>query len=268
MKSLIFFLSVLCSSLVCAQVDVSTSLPAKTFLKYEGIPLRMEITNRSDVVLRMGVDETEDQLLIRVRDLDNRVMPRTEAPLLSTPWFIQPGETSVRTFDLVQLFRITQAMSYRCLQDVSLAGDSYTGTPLMFDVVNGQVFDEIKRRKSDRIFTMIGINRKGGDEVMMRVMDYKETMVLATYYLERHLRFYPPFMKVDKQGQIATLHYITPNQVVMCQFAESGKPIGRTYFSATPGVPIRLLEHPEKGFLVQGGVKIEGHANSVEESTE
>lgn len=268
MKSFYLLLVLICSGFVYAQVDVSTSLPATTFLKFEGIPLRMEITNRSGEVLRMGVDETEDKILIRVRDLDNRVMPRTDVPLLAKPWFIQPGETSVKTFDLVQLFRISQAMSYRCLQDVTLAGESYTGTPLLFDVVNGQVHDEIKRRKSDRVFTLIGINRNGGDEVMMRVMNHKETMVLATYYLERHLRFYPPFMNVDKNGQIGTLHYITPNQVVLCRFTADGSPIGRTYYSASPGVPIRLLEHPENGFIVQGGVEIEGHSNSVEEKSE
>jgi hypothetical protein len=103
---------------------------------------------------------------------------------------------------------------------------------------------------------------------MMRVMNHKETMVLATYYLERHLRFYPPFMNVDKNGQIGTLHYITPNQVVLCRFTADGSPIGRTYYSASPGVPIRLLEHPENGFIVQGGVEIEGHSNSVEEKSE
>lgn len=261
MKRLFICMAFLFAPGLFAQVDVSASLPATTFLKYEGIPLRMEITNRSGETLRIGGENSDDLLLLRVRNLDNMVVPRTKKPILEKPWVIAPGETAVKTFDLVQLFRLNRAMSYRCLQDVRLAGESYTGRPLLFDVANGQVYDEIKRRKSDRIFTMIGINRNGGDDVMLRVMNFDESMVLATYYLERHLRFYPPFMKVDSDGNLATLHYMSPHQVVMCQFKPDGSPIGRTYFKATPGVPIRLMEHPEKGFLVQGGVRMEGQSS-------
>ncbi|MGA0369898.1 MAG: hypothetical protein ACO3N7_10655, partial [Kiritimatiellia bacterium] len=204
MRCLPFFTVLILALRLQAQVEVSSSLPANTFLRYEGIPLRIEITNNSGTDLRLAEGETEDLLLLRVRDLDNRVMPRTEQPVLSTPWMIPDGETSVRTFDLVQLFRLPYAMSYRCLQDVKLAGESYTGAPLMFEVVNGLQEEEVKSRKNDRIFTLIGIHRNGRDELMLRVTNYKNTMVLATYYLERHLKFYDPFMEMNKQGQVAT----------------------------------------------------------------
>ncbi|MGA0332834.1 MAG: hypothetical protein ACO3NW_02645, partial [Kiritimatiellia bacterium] len=133
MRCLPFFTVLILALRLQAQVEVSSSLPANTFLRYEGIPLRIEITNNSGTDLRLAEGETEDLLLLRVRDLDNRVMPRTEQPVLSTPWMIPDGETSVRTFDLVQLFRLPYAMSYRCLQDVKLAGESYTGAPRMFE---------------------------------------------------------------------------------------------------------------------------------------
>lgn len=241
---------------VHAQVEVSTSLPANIFLKYEGIPLRMEITNRSGEDIVLGTEETEDLLLIRVRDTDNRVIPRTKLPMLSEPWVIPHGETSVQTFDLVQLFFMGQAMSYRCLQDVNLAGDSYTGRPLLFEVVTGLQEEEIKRRKSDRIFTLISIHRNGHDELMLRVTNFQKSMVLATYYLERQLKFYDPFMKIDTEGEVATLQYISPSRVVMCRFKADGSPIGRTYYAASPGVPVRLFDKPDGGFVVQGAVEI------------
>lgn len=249
-----------------AQVEVSASLPASTFLRYEGIPLRLEVTNHSGEELRIGVKDTEDLLLLRVRDLDNRVMPPTGVPVLEAPWVIPDGETSVKTFDLVQLFRINFAQSYRCLQDIKLAGDSYAGRPLMFDVVNGIEQDKIKRRKADRIFTMISIHRNGGDELMLRVTDYNNTMVLATYYLERHLRFYDPFIKANKAGEVATLHYTSPKQVVLCQFNADGTPIKRTYYAASAGVPVRLHEGSEGGFFVEGAVEIEGQGVPAGES--
>jgi hypothetical protein len=258
----IFSLLAMSAGILQAQVDVSASLPATTFLKYEGIPLRMEITNNSGEELRLGVEDAPDILLLRVRDLDNRVMPRTELPFLNEPWIIKPGETSAKTFDLVQLFRISFAQSYRCLQDVQLAGESYTGNPLMFDVVNGIQEEQIKRRRSDRIFTMISIHRNGGDELMLRVTDFNNTMVLATYYLERHLRFYDPFMEVNKAGEIATLHYASPNQVVLCHFKADGTPIKRTYYEASAGVPVRLHNTADSGFMVEGAVEIEGQGNT------
>lgn len=244
-----------------AQVDVSASLPSSTFLRYEGIPLRIEITNRSGEEIRMGANETKDILLLRVRDLENRVMPRTGQPMLSEPWIIPDGETAVRTFDLVQLFRITFSQSYRCLQDVELGGEAYVGNPLMFDVVNGLQEEKIKRRRADRIFTLLSLQRNGRDELMLRVTDFGNTTVLATYYLERHLKFYDPFMKVNKKGEIATLHYVSPNRVVMCQFNADGSPIKRTYYQATPGVPVRLYEHSTSGFVVNGAVELEGQGN-------
>ncbi len=247
-----------------AQVEVSTSLPANIFLRYEGIPLRMEIINKSGEDLALGTEDAEDILLLRVRDLDNRVIPRTKVPILEEPWVIPDGETSVRTFDLVQLFMLHHAMSYRCLQDVKLAGDSYTGPPRMFEVVSGLEEEIIKRRKENRIFTMIGLHRDGRDELMLRVTDYKKTTVLATYYLERHLKHYDPFMKVNKEGIVCTLHYISPNQVVKCSFKADGSPIARTYYSASAGVPVRLMEGVDGDFVVQGAVEIEGQSGEGE----
>ncbi len=49
----IFSLLAMSAGILQAQVDVSASLPATTFLKYEGIPLRMEITNNSGEELRL-----------------------------------------------------------------------------------------------------------------------------------------------------------------------------------------------------------------------
>lgn len=246
-----------------AQVEVSTSLPTTTFLKYEGIPLRMVITNNSGETIRLGDEDAEDMLILRVRDLDNRVLPRTKNKILPEPWIIKDGETSVRTFDLVQLFTLSYVMSYRCLQDVKLGEITYTGSPLMFEVVRGLQEEKLKRRKEDRVYTLLGIHRNGHDELMLRVTNYKNTMVLATYYLERHLKFYDPFMEINKEGILATLQYISPNRVVMCRFNPDGTPIGRTYYSASPGVPIRLVDHPQNGFMVQGGVELNVSGNTV-----
>ncbi|WFB35073.1 hypothetical protein P3T73_12975 [Kiritimatiellota bacterium B12222] len=256
MKLFVCWLLLTFTSLTFAQVEISTSLGASTYLKYEGIPLRVEITNNSGEVIRLGTEDTEDLLILRLRTLENRVVPRTKVPFFEIPWVIPPGETSVRTFDLMQLFMVTQAMSYRCLQDVKVVGENFQGAPLLFDVSNGVLEDSVKRRKNDRVFEMISIHRNGRDEIMMRVTNYNNTMVLATYYLERYLKFYDPFIKMNSVGEVATLHYVSPQQVVLCKFQADGIPVGRTYYQASPGVPIRLRDNGEAGFMVEGGVEM------------
>ncbi|MEX2606444.1 MAG: hypothetical protein WD708_03790 [Kiritimatiellia bacterium] len=263
MKTAFLILCVGLGRLLFADVSITATLPAKTFLLYEGIPLRMEITNRTGEELRFGEEDARDVILLRMRDTRNGVIPTTQTPVLLEPWIIPDGETSVRTFDLLQLFLVTRAQSYRCLQDVKVGDEMYTGKPLMFDVITGIEHRSVRRRKTDRVFTLYGLNRNNRDELMMRVTNYKETMNLATYFLERHLRHYPPYISMNKEGGVATLHYVRPNMAVLCQFEPDGTPVGRTYYQVTPGTPIRLMEHPESGFLVQGAEKIDSDAGAA-----
>ena len=262
MKAIPFFLlvwvSTLFSSPLFADVTVTSSLPSRTFLLYERIPLTVEVSNDSGEPLTLTEEDLENQIVLRVRDTENRIIPRTKVPMLEEPWVIADGETSEKLFDLVQLFSIRTERSFRGLQHVVVDGETYKGPTLTFNTTRGMLFDEIKRKREDRIFTMIGITRGTGDELMLRVTNKDKSMTLATYFLERHLRFYPPHMKLGKDGSIGTLHYLSPQQAVLCLFEKDGTPIRREYYQVSPGVPIRLMVHPEEGFLVEGGTKVPG----------
>ncbi|MDA3874873.1 MAG: hypothetical protein PF795_13060 [Kiritimatiellae bacterium] len=262
MKPIYLFLCLGLGRLVFADVSITATLPANTFLQYEGIPLRMEITNRTGEDIRFGVEDAEDVIMLRMRDTRKGVIRCTNSRFLSEPWIIPDGETSVRTFVLLQLFRVTRAQSYRCLQDVQVGDEVYSGKPLMFNVATGNEYRSVKRRKTDRVFTLYGLNRNNGDELMLRVTNFNETMNLATYFLERHLRHYPPFINMNKEGEVATLHYVRPSLAVLCQFEPDGTPVGRTFYRVNPGTPIRLLEHPEEGFLVQGAQKMDSDVDA------
>jgi len=238
-------------------VEVSSSLPADAFLLYEGIPVRLEVENRGETPLVLGGEEADGDVHLRVRDVRNRVIPRTEQPLLAEPWVIGPGETDAREFDLVQLFHIREPESFRCIPSVVIGEDALNGKPMLFEVRKGTEYDRVKSRKEDRVFSMIGLNRKGRDEVLLRVSNYEETMQLATYFLEKHLRLYPPHLTMNKKGYVATLHYKNPYRVVLCRFNPDGTPINRTFYQATPGVPVRLLETEGEGFVVQGATRVQ-----------
>jgi len=251
-------LALIATASLRGQATVSSSLPYRTFLLMEGIPLKLEVTNQTGGEIVLSSEDVDNQVVFRVRDVDNNVIPRTDRPLLEEPWVIPAGETAEKEFDLVQLFHIRRDRSYRGLQHVIVDGNAYEGPPLKFEVVRGMLMDEIKRRKSDRVFSMIGVSRNGRDELMMRITDKDKVVTFGTYFLERHMRFYPPHMKVNEAGEVGTLHYMGPQQVVLCIFQPDGIPIKRSYLQASPGVPVRLHAHPETSFRVEGAVEAGG----------
>ena len=254
LTSLVLFLGL--SSISWSQVTISSSLPVNTFLLFEGIPLRMEVSNFSGSDLVLSEEDEANGVVFRVRDMDNQIIPRTDRPILKEPWVIPDGETSVREFDLVQLFQIRHARSFRALQHVETNDQLYSGPPVLFDVSRGMLVDEIKRRKENRIFSLFGLNRGGRDVLLLRVTNEDKSMTLATYYLEKHMRFYPPHMKANKAGEVGTLHYVGPRQAVLCVFEPDGTPVKREYYQVNPGVPVRLHRHEENGFMVEGGTPV------------
>lgn len=236
-----------------AQYRISASLPANSFLLYEGVPLTVQIENRSGDDLVIGGTNANAELVLRVKDLKNRPLPATGTSLMDTPWVIPHGSASSRELDLVQVRPVRYAISYQAEVSLRVDQEEFSTNRLHFDVSNGVPYDRIRNRKSDRTFQLFGLNRNGRDEILLRVSDYKEDTVLYTYTLENHLRFYPPEMLRDDEGIIHTLHYKAPNVVVHCRFNEDGTPVDRRYFSVAAGPRVRLTPHPEDGFHVPGG---------------
>ena len=233
-----------------AQILVSTSLPAKTFLRYEGIPLRVEIRNNSGEDIVLGATNGNARIEMSVRDMKQRPMPATGKPLLAKPLLIYNGETAALEIDLVQTRLVRFPVSYQVGVAVSFAGESFPSQNLYFDVANGHTHETLKRRKADRTFEVIGLNRNNQDEMILRVSDYKQETTLYTYTLARHLRFYPPEVREDLEGRIHTLHYQSPDSVVHCRFNPDGTPICRITVPVAPGPRVRLIPHPDMGFAV------------------
>ncbi len=243
-----------------AQIQVRTTLPASTFLLYEGIPLRVEIRNGGEDPLFIGGTNGTSELHLRVLDLQNRPIPASGIPAIDETWVIPPGRTDAREFDLVQLRNIRNALSFQAQAVLRAGEDSIAGTVHYFDVSNGTPHAKISRRAADRTFELIGLTRNSRDEMLLRVSTHDGKTSLNTYLLERHLRFYPPEMRVDDQGRAHTLHYKVPSLVVHCLFTPEGLPIDRRYYQVAPGLRVFLAPHPEDGYGVPGGTRIEAAA--------
>ncbi|MCC5849415.1 MAG: hypothetical protein JJU29_15140 [Verrucomicrobia bacterium] len=239
-----------------AQIEVKRSMQHDSFLLYESIPVRVEIRNVSGGTLQFGGEEPNAYLRFVVRNTRNQVIHRTDVPLYDTMWVIPDGIRSARNFDLVQLYQIRNAESYRCEITLIADGEQWKLDPLLFAVKNGTSHGTVRRRSTDRSFSLISVNRKSGDELMLRLSDYREQTTLATYTLERVMLFIPPEMRVDHNGRVHILFYQSNRQMVYCRFHGDGRPIIRQYLRPTTQRP-RLVEHEEFGFWVPGAEVLE-----------
>jgi len=235
-----------------ADLEISAEFPHRTFLLYEGIPIRIQIANRSGEGIQMGGDLADARLRMVVTNTASQIIARTEVPMMETPWLVPDGITSSRVFDLIQLFRIHSAESYRVSIELMAQDEVWPLPPILFNVVSGTPHGKIRRRGVDRAFHLMSVHRQNRHEMMLRVTDHAEQKILNTYYLERVLLFLPPELKVDSRGGIHILFYKFADLMVYCRFEPDGTPILREYLS--PGTRRPKLEpHDEFGFWVPDG---------------
>lgn len=236
-----------------ADLEISAEFPNRTFLLYEGIPIRVQIVNRSGEGLQIGGEDADARLRMVVTNMASQIIARNEVPILDTPWLIPDGITSSRVFDLIQLFRIHSAESYRVTIELITRDEAWPLPPILFNVVTGTTHGKLRRRSVDRGFHLLSVNRQNRHELMLRVTDQAEQKVLNTFHLERVLLFIPPEMKVDARGNIHILFYKFADLMVYCRFQPDGTPILREYLNPGNRRP-RLEPHDEFGFWVPEGV--------------
>ena len=234
-----------------AQLEISATMPQQSYLLFEGIPVEVNIDNRSGETLQLGGQEPNAVLRFVVRNTRNQIVHRSDVPLHETMWVIPDGIRSARTFDLVQLYDIRRANSYRCEVRLVALDEQFSPPPLLFSVKSGTEQRKIRRRNVDRSFALISVNRAEGDDLMLRVSDYTEQDILGTYSLERVMLFLPPQMEMDDRGNLHILFYRTNRVMVYCLFDRTGEPVLREYLRPTVARP-ELVRHPELGFWVPG----------------
>lgn len=244
------------------QINVSLEFPNRTFLLYESVPLRLSIQNLSGEGIQLGGDAADARLRLVVRNLSNQIIARTDVPLFATPWLVPDGIRSSRTFDLTELFLIRSAESYRVEIALIAQEDTWPLPPVLFNVVTGTNHGTIRRRNVDRTFTLLSVNRNNRNDLMLRVSDFQDRRVIATYFLEHAMLFFPPEMRVDPRGSLHILFYKFADLMVYCRFQPDGTPIIREYLAPGNRRPT-LVPHDEFGFWVPDGILLDQEEDSV-----
>jgi hypothetical protein len=239
-----------------AQISVQVSLNHDRFLVYEGIPLTVRIQNNTSSPLLIGGSNSTARLRIDVQDTNGQSVPVTEQMVLPDTWYIPSGGTGTNSFNLVSLFSIREADSFRARIFMTPLGDTtYASNVVLFDVVNGAELEALRFAREDRAFRLVELNRNRSNELLLQVSSANRTRTYSTYVLDRYLRFYPPVMKRDGEGRIHTLHYRDNRVVVHCVFDRKGIGLIRQYYQVQQGAGVRadLVPGGEFGMQVAGG---------------
>lgn len=243
------FLAVLLGPHVLADLQVNTQMSHQTFLRYESIPVRVNVRNRTGDTLQFGGVEANAFLRVVVTDTQMRIVHRTETPVFPRMWLAPDGLTSTLELELTELFDLRESGSYRCEIAVVFDREQWNTPVQQFEIRNGTRQGRLRVRNTDRTFTLLTLNRGRRQDLMMRVSDYREDQIIGTYELERVLLFLPPEMRMDDNGVIHVLFYKFNDLMVYCRFQPDGTPIIREYLRPVRSRP-RLVEHPDMGFWV------------------
>jgi hypothetical protein len=237
---------------VQARVTVESTWPTRTFLQYEQVRVRITIFNESQQELVFGGAGSNADILFQIRDLQNRIAAKKDLPLFEEVWRIPVGKKASRDFPLSRLYEMRALGNYRVDTTIILPNQSLKDKTKLIEVKKGVVLETHKNKKTDRSFHLVSLNRDGQNELLLQILNHDETKILQTYFLGRHLKFYAPTFKVSREGDLAILHYISPQQMMFAQFKADGSPISKETLAATPTEDFRLVEIPESGFVVRG----------------
>lgn len=249
----LFVLASLSGATASARVTVRADLPSETFLLYEPVRLRITIHNESNERLVLGDAAANARLLLRVENVRNQVVARTDSPLFDEPWRIAPGEESSRVFNLTRLYSLRKSGDYRLRTSMQLPEESMKDRLRLFEISTGTRLQEIKTRSEDRRFELFLLNRNDQNQLLLRVSDYDGARVMRTYFLGRYLRFYSPDFQKAKDGSLAILHYERPNRLLFSRFTADGSPISKQTLNVKANERVTLREDDEEGFVVRGG---------------
>lgn len=146
MKAILLFTAflALAASSLDAQVIVEVRLEQNQFLRNETLPVKIRVTNRSGLPLKIG--ESNDWLTFSVMDRDNKVVPQVQDLVVGGKFELPSSESITKTIDISPAYDFSQPGKYRvtAVAQFPQLNLSVGSDPQAFDVVRGaQVWAQV-----------------------------------------------------------------------------------------------------------------------------
>jgi len=180
--------------------------------------------------------------------------------LVRRPVRIPNGGTAEVTVDISDAYPVERAQSYMVSPVLDIEGERFAGNRQSFEVQSGleiaQRTTGLAGRGTDRKATLRLIHRDRSDYVFFRLDAPSAGQCLGVYELGTVIRFVPPLIETDAEGDFHVLHQSAPDRFVHSVFTAGGTPLFRDLYSAQAGA-IRLERNDDGSVDVEGGNKFE-----------
>lgn len=251
------------------QVDIRW-LPAHHRVVLMGpMEAHLRITNLTGDELALGPGGNAGLSFI-LDDTNGGMVRGNGRELVRRPVRIPNGGTGEVTVDLSDVYHIERAQSYMAAPVLDIEGDRFAGERQALEVQPGL---EIARkttglaaRGTDREATLRLIHRDRSDYVFFRLDAPSAGQCLGVYELGSVIRFVPPVIETDTEGDFHVLHQSAPDRFVHSVFTADGTPLFRDFYSAQAGA-IRLTRGEDGTIDVTGGSKFESNPDDPSKLT-
>ena len=259
-----FFLFLLACSAVHAQVEVSTEIKRRIFIRGEAVEAKVTIRNLAgrDLTLRdvpgaqwFGFEIVQGDTPIAPRNLNYRNEPVT----------IPTGESITRTVDLLPLYAINELGAYKVRAAIHIPETKkYTSSNLVnLDISEGRaVWNQtvgvptgMAGEGELRKFALLTFQAGKESAVYCRVTDETTGAILATYPLGRLLSGAKPMYEFSNDNTLYAIHMTAPSQYLLSKIGVNGEWLGQsTWDSPTGRATVR--KRPDGTMVVAGDQRV------------
>jgi hypothetical protein len=247
--------------IVSAQFTVGCAVNPELAAQYEAVMGVITLHNNTGQEIELFTSNATCDVAFEVRDQENVVLAGKSDHYLSNPVRLAPTASLVITNNLLNIFDLGKAGSYKVYGRAAWNGKAFISERAFLDIVPGM---ELQRAESglpgggSRVYTLRTLNRERFDRLLIRIDDEAGGVCYGVYDLGRWVHTENPALKVDAGGNVHVLFQSGPVQYVHRVFSPDGVLIEDKGFSQQ-GSNIRLE-------TTEGGeVKVAGTSNEAGE---
>jgi hypothetical protein len=246
------------TSLVSAQIQVTTQTDRSDFLLYERVDVLVSITNVGENDLVLNNSESHPWLSFIVTK-HNRLPVRAEREATFKPVSLKVGETKNLRVNLTPLFSFREEGDYKAAAVIDLPGEGQIiSDPVPFMVLRGrEVWSQTRPVDgSQRTYSLIRFSPKPNlTDLYLRVEDPSENIVLANLALGEVVAYIDPEVFFDPQGNLHVMQPIAMSTYLYTRADSAGKIVHQGIFKTFQTVPPRLTKMNDGNVIVVGGME-------------
>ena len=243
------------------QISVDVDVEQDQFLRDEGLPVQVRVTNRSGQALPLGRED--DWLAFAVESLDGAVVTKLGPVPVTGEFSLASGSVAKQQVDLVPCYDLSQPGRYQVTATVRIKewDKEFVSRPHPFEVVRGTKLWEQEfgvptpgGAPETRKYILQQANYRKRLKLYVRVADSSDQRVFRVFPCGPLVSFNQPEAQVDKSGYLHVLFQTGAHTFLFCVVGPEGELVLRHTYDYTATRPT-LRPNEEGRIFVSGGAR-------------